>query len=57
MNIGDIFLKEIFRLNGIPKIVIKDRDAKFTSIFWMSLFKDMDTKLNFSTTYHPQMDR
>ena len=38
----------------MPKIVIIDRDDKFTSRFWMSLFKGMDTKLNFSTTYHPQ---
>ena len=31
VNIVDIFMKEIFRLHGIPKIVIIDRDAKFTS--------------------------
>ena len=49
-------MKEIFRLHGVPKIVITDRDAKFTSKFWMSLFKGMDTKLNFSTTYHPKND-
>ena len=56
LNIADIFMKEIFRLHGIPKIVSIDRDAKFTSRFWMSLFKGMDTKLKFSTTYHPQTD-
>ena len=50
-------MKEIFILNGIPNIVITDHDANFTSIFWMSLFKGMDTKLNFSATYHPQTDR
>ena len=56
VNIADIFMKEIFRLHGIPKIVSIDRDAKFTSRFWMSLFKCMDTKLNFCTTYHSQID-
>ena len=30
MNIADIFLKEIFRLHGIPKVIISDRDVKFT---------------------------
>ena len=30
MNITDIFLKEIFRLHGIPKVMISDRDVKFT---------------------------
>lgn len=53
INIGEIFLKEIFRLHGISKIVISNRDAKFTSKFWKALFIGLDTKLIFSTTYHP----
>ena len=55
-NIADIFMKEIFCLHGIPKMIISDRDSKFTGNFWKSLFKILDTKLNFSTTYHPQID-
>ena len=53
-NIDDIFMKEIFRLHGILKVIIFDRDPKFTSNFWKFLFKGLDTKLNFSTTYHLQ---
>jgi hypothetical protein len=34
IKIAEIFMKEIFRLHGIPKIVISDRDVKFTSTFW-----------------------
>jgi hypothetical protein len=34
INIAEIFMKDIFRLHGIPKMVISDRDAKFTSNFW-----------------------
>ena len=34
INIAQIFMKEIFRLHGIPKMVISDRDVKFTSTFW-----------------------
>ena len=52
--IFDKFMKYIFILHGILKIVITDRDAKFTSNLWTSLSKSMDTKLNFGTTYHPQ---
>ena len=55
-NIVDIFMKEILCLHGIPKVIISDRDPKFTGNFWKSLFKGLDTKLNFSTSYHPQMD-
>ena len=51
----DIFMNEIFTLHGITKIVIRDRDVKFTSRFWMSLFKSMDTKFNFSTSYNLQI--
>ena len=32
------------------------QDPKFTSNFWKSLFKGLDTKLNFSTAYHSQTD-
>ena len=30
VNIADIFMKQIFRLHGIPKVIILDRDPKFT---------------------------
>ena len=49
-------MKEIFRLHGIPKVIIFYRDPKFTHNFWKSLFKGLYTKLDFSTAYHPQMD-
>ena len=56
INIAYIFMRYIFRLHGIPKTIITDWDAKFTSNLQMSLFKGIDTKLNFCTTYHPQTD-
>ena len=49
-------MKEIFCLHKILKVIISDRDPKFTRDFWKSLFKGLDTKLNFSTAYHPQTD-
>ena len=55
-NIADIFLKQIFRLHGILKIIILDRDPKFTSNFWRSFFKGLNTRLNFSSSFHPQTD-
>jgi hypothetical protein len=56
IDIASIFMKEIFRLHGMPKEIISDRDTKFISNFWKYLFSRFETKLLFSTTYHPQTD-
>jgi hypothetical protein len=56
INIVEIFMKEIFRLHGIPKMVISNRDIKFTYGFWKELFAGLNTNLNFITSFHPQMD-
>ena len=48
-------MKEIFRLHGVPKVIVSDRDTKFTSNFWKPLFKGLGTCLNSNTVYHPQM--
>jgi hypothetical protein len=57
INIAEIFMKEIFRLHGIPMMVISDRDVKFTSNVWKELFAVLYTNLNFSTRCHPQTDQ
>jgi ribosomal protein S5 len=36
-------MKEIFQLDGIPKIVISNIDTKFTGNFWKASFKGLDT--------------
>ncbi|MBW0593472.1 hypothetical protein O181_133187 [Austropuccinia psidii MF-1] len=41
---------------GVPKIIISDRDPKFTSGFWTNLYDILGTKLAFSTSYYPQTD-
>jgi transposase InsO family protein len=40
----------------VPKRIVSDRGTQFTSKFWEKLHESMDTKLNFSSTYHPQTD-
>ena len=54
-QVENVFMKEIVKLHGVPKMIISDRDAKFAA-FWRSLFGGMGTKLNFSTAYHPKND-
>src|SRR3954447_17511957 len=55
-DIAQVFFKTIFRNFGLPRVIISDRDPKFTSLFWKSLFKTMGTKLAMSTAFHPQSD-
>jgi hypothetical protein len=56
VNIADVYMREFYRLQGIPKTIVSDRDPKFTSNFWKGLFNAFGKKLNFSTTYHPESD-
>ena len=55
-DIAKIFMKEIFKLHGLSKAIVSDKDVKFTFNFWKGLFAYLGTNLNFSTTYHPQTD-
>ena len=56
IDIANIFMKEIFRLHGMPKEIVSNRDTNFTSRFWKPLMDGFKTNMLFSTTYHPQTD-
>ena len=51
-----LFVDHVFRLHGLPEVIISDRDPRFTSKFWRSLFELLGTDLRFSTAFHPQTD-
>ncbi|KAJ9531193.1 hypothetical protein QJQ45_006631 [Haematococcus lacustris] len=55
-TLARIFFDHVFRLHGLPKVIVSDRDPRFTSAFWQELFKLTGTHLNMSTANHPQTD-
>jgi transposase InsO family protein len=53
---AEIYLDQIVRLHGIPKMIISDRGAQFIARFWEQLQHALGTKLIRSSAYHPQTD-
>jgi len=40
----------------MPRTIVNDRDRLFVSKFWQEIFKLSGTKLNYSSSYHPETD-
>jgi hypothetical protein len=55
-KLAELYISRIVCLHGVPKKIVSDRGSQFTSRFWQKLHECMDTKLNFSSAYHPQTD-
>jgi IS30 family transposase len=55
-KLAELYMSRIMCLHGVPKKITSDRGSQFTSRFWEKLHESMDTKLNFSSEYHPQTD-
>ncbi|GKA24376.1 reverse transcriptase domain-containing protein [Tanacetum coccineum] len=51
-----LYLNEIVARHGVSISIISDHDSHFTSRFWQSLQEALGTRLDMSTTYHPQTD-
>jgi len=55
-QVVELFFREVFRLHGLPKTIISDRDSRIMGEFWQELFRLVGTELTSSTSYHPQTD-
>ena len=52
-KVAKLFFKDWVRFFGIPKVVLHDRDARFTVAFWKALWSIMGMRMVFSSAYHP----
>ena len=55
-RLAELYISRIVCLHGVIKKIVSDRGTQFMSRFWQKLYESMDTKLNFSSAYHPQTD-
>lgn len=54
--VAQLYFRDVYRLHGLPASIVSDRDTRFVSHFWRSLWCMVNTQLNFSSAYHPQTD-
>ena len=55
-QLAELMFEHVYKLHGLPKNIISDRDVLFTSTFWKQLHRLIGTKLRLSSAYHPQSD-
>ena len=49
-------MTRIVCLHGVPRTIVSARGTQFTLKFWHQLHQTLGTRLEFSTTFHPQTD-
>ena len=53
-TVATAFMETVQKIHGSPKIIVSDRDPKFTGHFCTELFSCLGTQLALSSSYHPQ---
>ena len=51
-----LFVDSVVRAHGLPRVIVSDRDPRFTSHFWREVHRVMGTNLAMSSGFHPQTD-
>jgi len=51
-----IFVREVWRLHGLLKRVVSDRDTVFLSSYWSEVMRLLEVELYESSAYHPRTD-
>jgi transposase InsO family protein len=55
-NLAKVFVREIWRLHGLPSDIVSDRDSRFTSNVWQGVLTRLGVRPRMSTSFRPQTD-
>jgi hypothetical protein len=55
-ELANLFIDDCYRLHGLPRVIVSDKDPKFAGKFWQTFMEKVNTKLNMSRARHPRMD-
>ena len=56
-DLARIFAQEIWRLHGLPRDIVSDRDSRFTSNTWKDFLSVTGIRPRMATAFHPQTNR
>ena len=56
VDTAKLFVDSVVRAHGLPRVIVSDRDTRFTSHFWREVHRVMGTNLAMSSGFHPQTD-
>jgi hypothetical protein len=56
MEFASVFMWQVFRLHGMPREIVSDRDTRFVSEFWRNVCTMLGVQQSMSTAFHPQSD-
>ena len=52
-QVAELFFREVFKLNSLPKAIVSTKDSQFLGAFWQGLFRLVGNELTPSINYHP----
>jgi RNase H-like domain found in reverse transcriptase/Integrase zinc binding domain/Chromo (CHRromatin Organisation MOdifier) domain/Integrase core domain len=55
-KLAHLFLRDIYKLHGLPETIISDRGSVFASTFWTELCRSLRIDRRMSTAFHPATD-
>jgi hypothetical protein len=55
-DLGRLFVRDVWKLHGLPNSIISDRDSLFVSEFWKAVCHRLRINVKLSTAYHQETD-